>query len=491
MSTRQRSRLRSSAADLKPLRTSVAALVAATLFLVSIPPLFAQEDQPSAGLHPADTQPTDPSGGNTFFLEAQPGQSVTGRAQVVNPGDQPLEIKLYLRDLVYGEDGTPTVVQGEQTDVGTWGGFTEPQVTLAPRESRIAEFVVTPPSGAEPGDHIGVVVAESKSPARQIEIIKQNSVRLYVTIPGDARRSFAIGSVKSELDSLLFPSRMTAEAILKNTGRIRLRPTIQIGSKRASGSEILLSRTSEKYSADLRVPWYGGIIRMPVLATADQGLTRRVNHSKFVIPWGMLFLLATAIGLIYLGKKYWWDRRVSRFAAVQADLLRIEALVARRPGMESPGVPQVDDEQEETDAILAGLKRARRTQSSATFERLALALHETSGEALTYLIEALQGAEGVRQDELLDAAASYGPATLADEQGVANLPTDVATELMLRASGTHDPRPNGTKPPAPPIKKVQSGTARKRSSSPSRKKSNPRRKPTKNHRIPPDPRSPK
>lgn len=471
---------------------STAALVAAVL-LITVPEGLAQ-NLPSAHLAPADSKPNDPDGGNSFFMELAPGQSGTGRALVVNPSDQPMLITLHLQDLVYNERGIGEIVEGTQNDVGAWGKFNEPEITLAPQERRVAEFVITPPMGADPGDHLGAVIARSRAVEGQLNIVKQVASRIFVTIPGDVVRSFAIVSVKSETDSALFPSFITAETVINNTGRIRLKPNVSIGRKKATGPSVLLSRTKETYSSEIKVPWYGGLVRMPVLAQADNGFTRRANHSKFVIPWGYLLLLATAIGLVFLGKKYWWDRRVSRLAAVQADLRRIESLVARRPGLETPGVPALEDEQEEIDAIMAGLKRARRTQAYASLQRLALALHESQGDALEYLIEALPHAAGEKRDELLAAAASYGAAKLADEPAVAELETDLATELMLRASGTHEPRPNGTKPQEkkPPAKRAptKASTTKKRSGEPRRK--NPTsRKSKKNYRIPPDPRSPK
>ena len=467
---------------------SVAALVVATLML--IPFAAFSQDVPSAALSPADSRPDDPDGGNSFFLEIAPGQTATGRARLVNPSDSPLNIRLYIRDVDYTDDASPEIVDGEQTDVGAWGSFSEQEINLAGREERIVEFSITPPQGAEPGDHIGAVVAESEPSGGSIRVVRRTAVRIFVTIPGDARRSFEISSVRSGLDSFLFPDQVTAEVLLENTGRIRLRPTLRIGNEQASGSEVLLSRTSEKYSADLKVPWYGGLIRMPVVATADQGLTRRVNHSKFVIPWGLIILLATAAGAIFLLKKYWWDKRVSRLASLQADLRRIEALVARRPGLETGEVPEFDDEQEEIHAILAGIKRARRTGSQSSLGRLALALHETTGDALEYLVEALEKAEGPARDDLLAAATSYGPAALANEKGVSRLPTETATELMLRASGA-EPKPNGSSAPIKPTPRQTSKKPTAKTVSKPRKKKSPSRTSNKSQRIRPDRRSPK
>ena len=469
--------------------SSVAAILVATL-LFSATALA--QDLPSAGIRPADSKPTDPDGGNSFFIEVAPGEPATVRALLINPADQPMQLKLYIRDLVYSDEGVASISDGEQSDVGSWGGFPEPEVTLSPLERRIVEFTVTPAAGAEPGDHIGAVVAESAPTGGAVNIVKRNAVRIFVTIPGDARRSFEIREVGSKLDSYLFPKTVLAETVINNTGRIRLRPQVRIKEERASGSEILLSRTSEKYSATIRVPWYGGLVRMPVVAAADQGLTRRVNHSKFVVPWGLIILLAAAVGAVFLLKKYWWDKRMSRLASLQSDLRRIEALVARRPGLDVGEVPGVeDDDQEEIYAILAGIKRARRTGSQSSLERLALALHETSGEALEYLVEALEKAEDPAKEDLLVAATSYGAAALADEKGLSRLPTETATELMLRAGGA-ETKPNGsaaTKKPA--VKGSAKKPTAKTDSKPRKRKSPQRTSSKKQGRIRPDRRSPK
>jgi hypothetical protein len=254
------------------------------------------------------------------------------------------------------------------------------------------------------------------------------------------------------------------------------------------GSSILLSRTSEKYSASLKVPWYGGLIRLPVQARAEGGLTRLVNQSKFVIPFGLILLIAIVAAAVWGLKRYWWDRRVSRFAVLQADIRRIETLVARRPGL-SEAAPEVetDEKQEQIDAILAALKRAERTGSQTSLERLALALHEISGDALEVLINALEKSEGQKRQELIEAAASYGPAALATMKSIEQLPTEISTALLVKAAGGKE-RENGSTAKSPPKardEKPKSSARKPRRSSPSTRKKHNGRK------IKADPRSPK
>lgn len=475
----------------KYLAPSVAALVAATLF-VPVSGNAQEGETPSVSLFPAVQRPNDPDNGNSFFMELGPGQTAAGQAKIFNPSEVAQTVKLYIRDLEYTDQGTPSINDGEQTDVGSWGTFDQTEMTLQPKKSVIAQFSITVPAGADPGDHIGVAIAESSPSGSEIKIVKRVATRVYVTVPGDAFRSFEIQKVTVQLDSLLFPSTVLTSVQLRNTGRVRLRPKVTIKGAAMEGSEILLSRTSERYAASLKVPWYGGLIRMPVRAQAEGGLTRLVNRSKLVIPWGLVVILAMAAGGVWALKRYWWDRRVSRFASLQADMKRIESLVAKRPSSEAaaPGL-ETDERQEQIDGILAALKRAERTGSQTSLERLALAFHEVSGEALEVLVQALEKSSGPMRQELINAAASYGPAALAAMKSIESLPTEISTELLVRAAGGKD------REEAPSKAVVKTPQPKPRASKPKQTAGKPkralRRKPSSQHgrKIQIDPRSPK
>lgn len=416
-----------------------AALVAAMLFAALVAPtaLAQAPTIPSAEVVPANTSPDDPNGGQWFYLELDLGETATFDAHVRNPAEVPQSVTLYLGDLDFSGD-SPVLKEGTQTDVGTWGRAEQDKVLIPPKSQVDARFSITVPRDAEPGDHIGAVVAESQPQAAgQFELVLVAATRLYVTVPGEVRRGLEIESVKRQLNSLLFPSRMTVSAKIRNTGRVRLDLGVKVKESAARGPKVLLSQHSEIYVADIDVPFYGGPISYAVEATdSKSGLVRKVNVTNFAIPWGLLLILAIA-SLFGFGVKRWWDSRASKMAKLQADIRRLETLIAQRPTGPQPGDALGADEEEAEDeaaAILAALKRARRTQSQGSLERLALALHESGNDALDVLLEALEKAGAERRRDLAEAAASYGAAALLANPRMERLPAAIAAEITLWAA---------------------------------------------------------
>lgn len=415
---------------------SIAALVAAMLFVALLPVAVALAQEsfiPSADVVPANTSPDDPNAGQWFYLELSPGNSAAFEAFVRNPADVPQKVKLYLKDLEFSAGGA-AIKEGDQADVGAWGHAEQGEVLVPPKDQLKVIFAITVPSGAEPGDHIGAVVAESQpQTVGQLSVVTVSATRLYVTVPGEARRGLEISSVKPAQDSLLFPSRISVTAIIKNTGRIRLDMGVTVGGSEAKGPKVLLSQSNETYIGEARVPFWGGPVNHSVEAEDRRsGLIRRANASTFVIPWGLVLLLGVA-SMFAWGMKRWWDRRASTLAKLQADIRRLETLIATRPvGPLPSAVPE--EEEDELDAILAALKRARRTGSQPSLERLALALHTSGADALDVLLEALEKADPERRAPLVEAAATYGAASLVSQARMERLAADLAAEITLLAS---------------------------------------------------------
>lgn len=448
---------------------SIAALVAAMLaFTVTFAlSSTAQEDFiPSVSVAPSDTNPEDPNGGQWFFIELSPGEAGRVVARVTNPADVAQDISFYIRDLDFNDNGDPFVNFGEQLDVGLWGVAEIPQARIDPGTSVNIGFRIVPPSDAEPGDHLGVVVAEGQPQGEDVTITTRVATRLYVTIPGEAERSFEIVSVDIAKDSSFWPRSALVTASLRNSGRVRLQPSVRIKDSQARGSRLLLSRSVEPYVADLHIPWWGGLIRIPVDAEIPDGSVRRVNRNIFVIPWGLLVILGL-VGLAGWGGKRWWVARVSRVEALGADLKRIEQLLAQRPvGPREPEFTDADEDQDDIQfgAIQTGLKQARRTESWAAMVKLAVSLHELSGKALPELIEALQHADAKDIPELVGAIRSYPRKDLDSNSDLAKLPADILDDIL-----------KGSDVEAPP--RTATSTSKTRADKPSAKKKGAGKKP--------------
>lgn len=450
------------------LRTGTAALVAAVLCVVMLPsPASAQNapDTPSVGVTPTESRDGDPNRGQWFVFSIEPGQRGATNARIGNPADVPQTIKLYFADLTFGTDGTPTVNDGAQEGIGAWAKFDRPSITVAPKSFALEPFHIDVPDNAEPGDHVGVLVAESAPSGGLVKIVKRIATRVYVTVPGEATKSFVIEKLATSRPSMWWPGAVDVTTTLRNTGRIRLHPTVLVKGSKATGPDTLLARSIETYQTRVRIPWYGGPVKIPVQVNTDAGITHTVSKSMFVIPWGPLAMIPVILffGLLV---RWLWRLRTRKMRRLQADLRRLEQLVAKRPtGVESNTTPTnlptqgpyLDEPEraapdggdghdaEEADdrvrSIRAGLKRARRGRSTESFERLALALHDTGEDALDELVEALQAETHSNRAALVAAAASYGASRIASHSGVATLPAEVTAAI----SAITDPAPS----PAP------------------------------------------
>lgn len=334
---------------------------------------------PSVGVQPFGTDPNDPNGGQWFVASLAPGQSGKLQAKISNPASVAQTIRIGFADLKFLPDGTPEVVEPAQ-DVGTWATIGSRDVMIPASGNVIVPFSVTVPQGAEPGDHVGVFVVDTLSGEtvgnQQIGVVRRIATRLYVTVPGDARREFSIEGVRLTKDSTLFPTEMTIEVLLRNNGRIRLRPVVRVGGRfiepvTANGSSLLLTSSVEKYIATVPIPLWGGPLQYRVDATTDQGTSRQARASAFVIPWWLLIILIAVAFVVWM-LRTWLHKRKSRYNTLQSDLRRIEQLLHAQ----ATGSPVSDVAQDPDVAINAAMKQARRSGDTETEERLKEKLKE-------------------------------------------------------------------------------------------------------------------
>lgn len=199
---------------------------------------------------------------------------------------------------------------------------------------------------------------------RQPPRIKRVAVRLYVTLPGDARKEFEIDGVDSSRDSWFSPRELAVNVQLRNTGHVRLEPTVTVDGARANGSELLMSRATERYIVGRSVPFWGGPVRLRVDAQARSlgiaGPVRQLRVTVWVIPWHLLTGLLALAGLVFAGRKLLRGRG-RRYRDIQTDIRRIERLVSQQA--QSPRAPAptdaVDDVVDADSAILSAIKQAR------------------------------------------------------------------------------------------------------------------------------------
>jgi hypothetical protein len=404
----------------------------------------------SVSVGPADVSPNSPANGSWFTTEPRPGEKVTMRVRLKNPVDINQPIKLYLADLVFTPDGSRDLA-AQSTDVGTWGGFATPEVVVPARGVLDIPFTLTVPTDAEPGDHVGAVVAESRhasSGPGQLAVVKRVTSRLYVTVPGYAQPDYSIEKIELKRSTAffgLFTREITSKVVLRNTGRVRLRPAVTVNSQRARGSDVLLSRSVETYLVTEKVPLWGGPRQFKASVTSvvgsDRGPAREAQASTFVFPW-ILPVAMVALVLSFLGLRRLLARRRGRYAALQSDMRRIERLLQEQRSNAVSGDVSSTGEHDPEAVIKAAIKKATRGGDTAAVEKLKLKLEEQRAlaaavddgdddDVVVALLRQIPGASPKRRPALIRAALAFGPKELKHHADlIATLPAEVQVELL-------------------------------------------------------------
>lgn len=316
-------------------RRAAVALVATAALLCAPASAQAQDaaDVATVSVTPADVRPDGPNEGRWFAQELAPGRSARTSAVLTNTGRAAQTVQIYARDLRFGSDGTPDVIDDPPVDVGAWVIPDIDQTALEPGQSRTVGFAVTVPEQAEPGDHIGVLVVESAPLAGAVSVVKRVATRLYVTVPGEATRAIELADVTRRTIGGLFPRSLEIEASLRNTGRIRVEPQVSINGRPATGSAVLLSQSVELYEGAAPVPWYGGRIPVTVEVDAGGGLLESRRDSVFVVPWALIaivLLMLMGCALVLVAVRTRRRKRRAEVAQLQSELRRLQDQAAGR-----------------------------------------------------------------------------------------------------------------------------------------------------------------
>lgn len=227
---------------------------------------------------------------------------MVAEAELFNPADVEQQVTLYLADLVIGDNGD-VHVGDDRRAVGAWGEFDERRLSIAARDVVRARFHVTIPTDAEPGDHLGAVVAESAPPAGTgLRVAKRVAKRMYVTVPGDADAALEIQSMRADIAGGVLPRHADVVVVVRNTGDVRLETTVTIDGERADGSDLVMSQSTEVYRVRRPVPVWGGRPSFHAVVTtrtsAGPGPTAEQTVDAWVVPgWVVLamFLLVLLV----------------------------------------------------------------------------------------------------------------------------------------------------------------------------------------------------
>lgn len=283
-------------------------------------------DVPAVDIVPIGTTTHDPNHGTWFVARQSPGTTTDGKAMLLNPANVAQTVTLLARELDFNASGTPTVSNSPTAGIASWVAFAQPSVTVPARQRLIVDYTVHAPSDAEPGDHTGVLVAQSAPVAisANLQLVKRVATRFYVTVPGKAIVGYNLRSLQVHLNNPLFPGQEHAQVTVINTGNIRFVPGVLINGKPAVGSNLVLSQSIEIYRSDVHVPWYGGPVHIRVAATADGAEPETLSKTVWVIPWGLLAILLVVIA----GVVHFWVFGRHKWRAYKTEQASLRAQVA-------------------------------------------------------------------------------------------------------------------------------------------------------------------
>ena len=255
---------------------------------------------------------------------------------VLNQAASPVALSVYSADVVQA-DGGGLAARGRtdtDSDAGAWIHVDAPGSVEVPAQTAetgygfvIVPFSVTIPADAEPGDHLGGVIAslstlgqgDENSPSINLE--QRVAARVYITVAGDLVPGLqvdTVSAVRSGTD-LLGRGSVRVTYTLRNSGNQRI--AVQVGA-RVAGPFGLAPRTAAPAAVDELLP--GGVVeqsvevpdawpllRDSVTVTArasaapngsDPGLQPVVARTGiWAVPWVLLGLLLLLVLLAVLG----------------------------------------------------------------------------------------------------------------------------------------------------------------------------------------------
>ncbi|MFE6978370.1 hypothetical protein [Streptomyces sp. NPDC057682] len=241
----------------------------------------------SDGTAPDDARPS-------FYLEGLPGSVLQDRLSILNPGTEPVTVRLRGADAYNTEDGG-FAVRGAHgsTGTGAWLRTARTEVTVPARTRADVPVSFTVPEDALPGDHPGAVVAESGGRAV--------GVRVQLRVGGPTLAALTAEDVTV--------SRGAVHYTLVNRGNAVLVPRLAVEADGVFGP--LLRRGARTLPVELlpgqRVrlsePWRDApaldSVTVRLRVTAAGGAHAEAAASALFVPWpaaGAAALLAAVAG---------------------------------------------------------------------------------------------------------------------------------------------------------------------------------------------------
>ncbi|MEU2717206.1 DUF916 domain-containing protein [Streptomyces sp. NPDC007205] len=273
----------------------------------------------------------------SFYLSADPGQTLTDKVAVQNRTGTPLTFRLYAADAYNTpRDGGFAVrtLKERMCGVGAWAKPARSRITVPGHRTVTVPFTLHVPEEAEPGDHPGALVAldEKIDPGSgrfALGVQRAVGARVYLRVGGPTLPALSVGQVHISHHQPLVPglgdSTATVSYTLRNTGNVTLDPKVELKARGLFGRTLLdreLTRLPSELLPGQRVrlteTWSGApqLDRADVTLTASAPGTRQSASASFLaLPWlvaALVFVAGVATGALLVRARRGRVRRSAR-----------------------------------------------------------------------------------------------------------------------------------------------------------------------------------
>ncbi|MGM1065702.1 WxL protein peptidoglycan domain-containing protein, partial [Saccharothrix sp. Mg75] len=302
----------------------------ATLIVAALLPMPHAVAQPVAG--DADRQTwsvapasaSGPDGRARFDYVVEPGMRYDDHLAVRNLGEGEITLDLYAGDAVNtGTGGFDLLARDEASAVvGDWVTVSAPRVVVPARGTAVVPFSVAVPADAEPGDHVGGLVAALTTSGGDtpVEVERRVGSRLYARVAGPIDATVRIDSVTPSYRGTPNPAgtgEVDVTYTIVNDGNLRLSllPSVRLSGpfglgERSTTGEVLpelLPGNAVTLTRTVTDVWPLGPLDVRVTAepvtSATQSLGGAVppataDASVWAVPWTALGALALFLGIV-------------------------------------------------------------------------------------------------------------------------------------------------------------------------------------------------
>ena len=265
---------------------------------------------------------------------------------MTNLADQPRTFRLYGADAYNtprdGGFGLRTQ-DAAHTDIGAWTRVGAATVTVPAKSQADVPFVITVPTNATPGDHVGGVVAMEEQPGATT---KQNGVdvtvrravaaRVYLRVSGPTVPGLRVDGVALSHRTPWLPTTVDGSYTydVVNTGNLHLPPKLSVRVTGLFGHRIrqhgtvpqidLLPGAQTRLGGTVSGVWPFDVVTTSVTVIADGGVQARDEDTSVVVSWPTLAAIVAASALFI------WHRRRRAAAATAKPRRRLPEPVTVR-----------------------------------------------------------------------------------------------------------------------------------------------------------------